>query len=280
MSIEGKIQVVAGGTSGMGLANAIALGQFGPVVIGGRNEARLAEALKACEEAGVTAYGKTCDVSDMESVKAFAEYAASLGEIGGAVNAAGVDWDHVPDEVVIDINMTGVVNFTEAFFPYMGEGSCMVHYSSITGYFYNPVQADYDVWNNANDPEFREKWMAAVQSVERPKPDFLTNSYIYYAGSKRFVMYYTQANTCRFGAKGARIFSIAPGSFDTPMLRQGAGNNEAVVARTAFKRFGTPEEMACLVTQLMGPGHDYLTGCDVVHDGGKMAMTFAKQIEA
>jgi len=280
MGIEGKVQVVAGGTSGMGLANAIALGQFGPVVIGGRNEKRLAEALEECKAAGIEAYGKTCDVSDMESVKAFAEYAASIGEIGGAVNAAGVDWDHVPDEVLININMTGVVNFTEAFYPYMGEGSCMVHYSSITGYFYQPVPADLEVWNNATDPDFCEKWMAAVNSVERPKPDFLTFSYIYYAGSKRFVMYYSQANTQRFGAKGARIFSIAPGSFDTPMLRSGVGFSEATVARTAFKRFGTPEEMACLVTQLMGPGHDYLTGCDVVHDGGKLAMTMAKQIEA
>lgn len=83
----------------------------------------------------------------------------------------------------------------------------------------------------------------------------------------------------RFGKRNSRILSIAPGSFDTPMLRGGAGNTESTKQGTAFGRFGTPEEMAVLIAQLVGPGHDYLTGVDVLHDGGKLALTTVKQLD-
>lgn len=278
MALMGKLQVVTGGTSGMGLANAIELGKFGPVLVGGRSEKRLEGALEQLKAAGVEAYGKTCDVSDAGSVEEFAQYARSLGDIGSVVNAAGVDWEGVTPDMIIDVNMKGVVNTTETFLPYLDEG-VMVHYSSITGYFYTPFAEDLAVWNDPTAVDFREKWKAAVAAGEHPKPSFLDDGYTYYAGSKRFVMYYTMANTVRFGKKGSRIFSIAPGSFDTPMLQGGSTDKASIAERTAFKRFGTPEEMADLAVKLMGPGHDYLTGCDIIMDGGKYAMSVVKQLD-
>ncbi len=278
MSIEGKVQVVTGGTSGMGLANAIELGKYGPVLVGGRNEERLAGAVEQMKASGVDAYGKTCDISDRASVEEFVEYARSIGQIGGVVNAAGVDWGKVSNDALIDINMVGAVNVTEAFLPYIDDG-VMVHYSSITGYFFQPSAQDKAVWDNPNDLNFRENWKQALVECPHPSPaPGLGDDFMYYAGSKRFIMYYTMANAKRFGAKNARIFSIAPGSFDTPMLRGGVGYSESTAKGTAFGRFGKPEEMACLIAQLMGPGHDYLTGCDIVHDGGKLAMSLVKQL--
>ena len=75
MSNGRKIQVITGGTSGMGKAAAIALGKFGPVLIGGRSEKKLAEAMEEIRAKGVEVFGKVCDVSDIGSVKAFADYA-------------------------------------------------------------------------------------------------------------------------------------------------------------------------------------------------------------
>lgn len=276
MTIENKVQVVAGGTSGMGLALAEALGAFGPVLVGGRNEKRLADAVAQLEAAGVKAYGKTCDVADMDSVQAFADYAQTLGTIGGVVNAAGVDYDTATIEQLITINMKGTINMVEAFKDLIDEG-VMVNFSSITGYFYPPTPEDIAVWNDPNAADFVEK---ATAAIVRPAgtPDFLDERYPYYAATKRFVMHYSQANATRFGAKGNRIFSIAPGSFDTPMLRAGATPVEGIIARTAFKRLGTPEEMADLIIVLMQPGHDYLTGADIVMDGGKMAMSTVPQL--
>ena len=65
----------------------------------------------------------------------------------------------------------------------------------------------------------------------------------------------------------------------TPMLRKTMGDNaEAAGARTPMGRVGTPEEMADLIQKLLEPGHEYLTGCDIVMDGGMVAGQMAKQL--
>ena len=51
-----------------------------------------------------------------------------------------------------------------------------------------------------------------------------------------------------------------------------------VAAGTAFGRLGQPEEMADFIVRLLEPGHDYLTGVDLILDGGKFGMTTAKQL--
>ncbi len=274
-----KLQVVPGGTSGMGLATAVALGKFGPVLVGGRNEKRLESALKTLKEAGVEAYGKQLDISDRESMKAFAEYAASIAPIGNVVNAAAIDSG--ASELIWKINVQGTINVVEAFLPYL-DHSCVVNYSSITGYFYQPSREELAVWSAPDAPDFFEKSFAIASSKELDeRMKFQGPQFLAYIASKRFVIYYTQANALRFGRKNSQIFSVAPGSFDTPMLRE--ISDPAAVARieagTAFGRLGAPEEMADFITCLLQPGHQYLTGCDLILDGGKSAMAFAKQYE-
>lgn len=277
--MERKLQVVPGGTSGMGLATAVALGKFGPVLVGGRNEKRLENALQSLKEAGVEAYGKQLDISDWESMKAFAKYAADLGPIGNVVNAAAIDAGE--SELIWKINVQGTINVVEAFLPYL-DHSCVVNYSSITGYFYQPSREELGVWSAPNAPDFFEKSFAIASSKELDeRMKFQGPQFLAYIASKRFVIYYTQGNATRFGKKNSQIFSVAPGSFDTPMLRE--ISDPAAVARieagTAFGRLGAPEEMANFITCLLEPGHEYLTGCDLILDGGKSAMVFAKQYE-
>ncbi len=278
MNTEKKLQVVTGGTSGMGLSTAMALGKFGPVLIGGRSEKRLNSALEQLKAAGIEAYGKTCDISDRSSIDSFAEYAASIAPIGNVINAAGVDAGGA--ELIMKINMVGTINVVEAFLPYMN-GSRMVNYSSITGYFHTPTREEIEVWNDPDAPDFTEKMKAALSNQKiNPGMAHLGEDYLYYSASKRFVMYYTQANTTRFGKRNSQIFSVAPGAFDTPMLReQSDGAVDKVAAGTAFGRLGDPDEMADFIVHLLTEGHDYLTGCDLILDGGKSGMVLAKQLD-
>lgn len=271
------LQIVTGGTSGMGLDTAKALGEYGPVLIGGRNEKRLADALAILKEAGVEAYGQTCDISDRASVEAFAEAAQKIGPIGNVVNAAGVDFDTSTNEQMVVINMLGTVNVTEVFLPLMTEGS-LLNFSSITGYYYRPNPEEVAIWDDATAPDFVEKCLAEIAKHPNPMPERLPDSYVAYTATKNFVIYYTKANTARFGAKGLRVFSIAPGSFNTPMLQTQKDFLASIAAGTAFKRVGEPEEMAYLIKALMDPRNSYLTGCDIVMDGGKLALGTAKQI--
>ena len=278
MSEIRKLQVVTGGTSGMGLATAFALGKFGPVLIGGRSEKRLNGALEQLKAAGVEAYGKSCDISDMDSLKAFAEYAVSIAPLGNVINAAGVDAGG-PD-LILNINVQGTINFVEAFLPYMN-GTKLINYSSITGYFYQPTREEIGVWSCPNDPEFLAKAKAIIESKPvHPGMAHLGQDYVFYSASKAFTIYYTKANALRFGKRNSQIFSVAPGAFDTPMLREqdDAAVNK-VAAGTALGRLGKPEEMADFIIRLLEDGHEYLTGCDLILDGGKSAMVMAKQLD-
>jgi NAD(P)-dependent dehydrogenase (short-subunit alcohol dehydrogenase family) len=85
-----KIQVITGGASGMGLATAKELGEYGPVLIGDRTVSKIDRALEELKAAGVEAYGKPCDVFILSSVQDFAKAATDIAPIGNVVNAAGL----------------------------------------------------------------------------------------------------------------------------------------------------------------------------------------------
>ncbi len=278
MSETKKLQIVLGGTSGMGLATAIALGKQGPVLVAGRNEKKLNNAVEAMKNAGVDGYGKQCDISDKASLADFVQYALSIAPIGNVVNAAGVDAGS--SEMIWKINVQGTINVVEAFLPYI-DGSCIVNYSSITGYYYQPTPEEIAIWSAPDADDFFEKSLNYVSTKEiDPRMAFMGPQFLTYIASKRFVQYYTAANALRFGRKNSQIFSVAPGSFDTPMLRENTEEAIAGIERgTAFGRLGRPEEMADFIIKLLEPGHEYLTGVDLILDGGKHAMGTIKQYE-
>lgn len=277
MAEERKLQVVTGGTSGMGLATAKALGVYGPVLIGGRNKKRLDNAMDELKAAGVEAYGKNCDISNQESLKAFVEYAVSIAPIGNVVNAAGVDFDQAPSELIAKINMQGTHYVLEAFLPYL-DHSTVLNYSSITGYYYQAKKEDIEVWKNPDAEDFCEKALALIPEPTDPRVARLGSGYGAYICSKRFVIWYTMANVVRVAKKNnSRIISIAPGSFMTPMLEGQAAYLDSIAKGTALGRVGESEEMADLIAKLLSDGHEYLTGCDIIMDGGKFAMSTTEQ---
>ena len=275
--MEKRVQVVTGGTSGMGLATAKAVAKYGPVLIGGRNEKRLADAVQTLRDAGVDAHGARLDVADIESVRTFADEAVKIAPVGNVVHAAAVDMDNADIDTIIRINVIGTVNVVETFYPLLQEGGSVVNYSSVTGYYYRPSREEMALWNNPTDPDFFAIFKNGMSGFDAAamgqKPEATA-----YFGSKNFVMYYTRANTARFGAKGCRIFSVAPGSFMTPMLQHQEANFASIKEGTAFKRFGDPEEMAQLFADLLDPKVAYLTGCDVLMDGGKFALSTTPQL--
>jgi NAD(P)-dependent dehydrogenase (short-subunit alcohol dehydrogenase family) len=90
--------------------------------------------------------------------------------------------------------------------------------------------------------------------------------------SKNFVIWHSRTIAAQFGTKGARVLSVSPGSFDTPMgkLEEDAGAG-AFAQLGALKRFGRPSEIAELLAFCASDKPGYLTGTDIICDGGVMA---------
>ena len=93
-----------------------------------------------------------------------------------------------------------------------------------------------------------------------------------YSISKHFVMWYCKKMAAKFGEKAARIVSVSPGSFDTDMGRLEEKSGSAEMLKTAaLKRFGKTEEIAELLAFCVSDKAGYLTGTDILCDGGVMA---------
>jgi NAD(P)-dependent dehydrogenase (short-subunit alcohol dehydrogenase family) len=120
----------------------------------------------------------------------------------------------------------------------------------------------------ADDPDaFMSKVMRRVNLAPKAQRAGMA-----YPVSKHFVVWYCRRMAAEFGAKGARILSVSPGSIDTAMGRleedHGAG---AMLEFAAIKRFGTVEEIAEVLAFCAGDKAGYLTGTDILCDGGVVA---------
>jgi len=92
-----------------------------------------------------------------------------------------------------------------------------------------------------------------------------------YAISKNFQLDYVRMEAARFGASGARVLSVSPGNFDTPMGAVEKEEAELYIRYCAVKRLGRVEEIARLFAMCADEGMGYLTGVDILCDGGCVA---------
>lgn len=92
-----------------------------------------------------------------------------------------------------------------------------------------------------------------------------------YAISKHFVIWFAKTDAARFGAKNVRCLSVTPSNFDTPMGALESEQAEVFKKYSALKRNGRPEEIAALFAMLIDERLAFLTGTDIIMDGGVIA---------
>ncbi len=267
------ICVITGGSSGIGLATAHAMGKDYQVIIVGRNEAKLAAALKILEEDGITALSYSCDAADEASVSELAAYAQSIGRVRVVIHAAGLS-PHMGDaQKILAVNALGTIYINDAFFKVMEEGSCLIDVSSMSGYFIPSLilpQRHYRL-SLTDTAAFQRKMLRRINLF----PSKLRSS-LAYGISKNFILWLVKAQAEQFGSKGIRILSVSPGSFETPMGELEKEGVTGYIEKSALKRLGKVEEIASLLAFCSSDKPSYLTGTDILCDGGCVAGTKIK----
>ena len=263
------VSIITGGAGGMGVATAEIVGRDRPVVLCDVRRDRLDAAVAALTKLGIAAVPVHADVTDRQAVARVFDTAAGLGAIASVIHTAGVSPSMGDAEYVMRTNAIGTLNVNEVFYAAAPEGAAIVNVASMASYLLPEPLVPLAHFPLALRDE--DGFLAAMLSAcEIAPPE--ARSGIAYAISKNFVRWYSSSQAERFNGRGLRIVSVSPGSVDTEMgrLEEQAGAG-AMVTDAAVPRWGKPEEMAELLAFCAGEKAGYLTGTDILNDGGVVA---------
>lgn len=253
------------GVRGMGLTCARLLGHQSRLLLGDISQEVLDGTAQALRADGYLVETCPIDISDAASVRAFADRAAELGGNCSLVLTAGISQAMATAERIFKVNMVGTMQVLDAFEPLMGRGCSAVVISSSAAYMLPVSPAVERVLALGSVDEA----MAAVTGVDGADTPLGAYCVAKLANQKR-----VQACAVTWAERGARINSVSPGIIATPMsaVERDAGSAiEATALGSPAGRLGQPMDIAAAVAWLMSPAAGFVTGIDLLVDGGMIA---------
>ncbi len=258
------------GVGGMGEAIARRLGSGRQVVLADLNEQLLDRVAAGMRGDGYAVTAQKVDVSSHESVAALARAAAALGPVTQIAHTAGLSPVQATTEAILKVDLAGVAYSLEEFGKVVAPGGAGVMIASMAG---NMAAGQF--------PPQMEGALALTPADELLSLPFLAaqaipNPGAAYGIAKRANQLRVQAASLTWGERGARVNSVSPGIISTPMGQQelaGASGDymRTMIAGSATKRLGTPMDIADAVAFLLGGESTFITGTDLLVDGGVVA---------
>ena len=209
------------------------------------------------------------DVSSRESMADLASRATDLGSVTQVVHTAGLSPTQASLEAVLAVDLVGVALMLEIFAEVIAPGGAGVVISSSSGYLTPAFDAQQ---------EHLIRSCSAEDLLELPffSPGVLGSAGVAYGVAKRANRVQVQHASTAWGVRGARVNSISPGVISTAMGRQELESESGafmrgMVEKSGTGRLGTPSDIADGATFLLGPQASFITGIDLLIDGGSVA---------
>ncbi len=243
MSLEGRVSVITGGATGLGLQMAHALAEAGShIVISSRKLENCEAAAHEIEKIGVKALAVGCDVTKADQVEAMKDAVLKkFGRVDVLVNNAGRAWVAPPEDMpldrwqqVLDLNITAPFLCAQALGREMikAKRGKIINIASIDGISVNP-------WETYS-----------------------------YSASKAGVIHLTKRMSLEMIKDGICVNAIAPGAFASEMNREARDHGDATAQTIPARRIGKDEDMAAAAIYLSSNASDYVVGHTLVVDGG------------
>ena len=263
------VSIITGGAGGMGSATAELLGTDHTILLCDVRQERLDSVAAHLNDLGVAVTPVHADVTDRAAVEQLFESASRLGTLASVIHTAGVSPSMGAADYIIRTNAVGTVNVGEAFHDSAPEGAALVNVASMAAHMLPAEIIPTAAFPLALQDQGR--FTAEMEAACAIAPDE-SRSGLAYGISKSFVRWYSASQAERFNGRGLRIVSVSPGSVETEMgLLEADAGAGAMVADFAIPRWGRPEEMAALFAFCAGDNAGYLTGTDILCDGGVIA---------
>ncbi|MGW9314130.1 SDR family oxidoreductase [Streptomyces albidoflavus] len=264
----GRNVVVVIGVGGMGEAITRRQGPGNRLLLADFDEATLAAVAERLRGQGHEVVTQAVDVSSASSVTALAEAAAGLGPVTQVVHTAGLSPVQASPAAVLRVDLLGTALVVEEFGHVVAPGGAGVVIASMAGHMLRTPLTTEQESALAHTP--------AEELLRLPFADPEALGQGAYGLAKYGNRLRVQAASAAWGARGARINSVSPGVIATPMGQQeldgvSGRTMRAMVAASGTGRLGTPEDIAEAAAFLLGPGASFITGNDLLVDGGVVA---------
>ncbi len=262
--------LVVVGVGGMGEAIARRLGAGRKLLLAdfdGRTLDRVAASLRGD---GFDVSTRQVDVSSTRSVQDLAAAAAALGSVRQVSHTAGLSPVQASTEAILHVDLAGVAYSLEAFGEVVAERGAGVIIDSMAGSMaVGQLPAELEA-ALAQTPADELLGLPFLQAAAIPNPGAA------YGIAKRANQLRVQAASLQWGVRGARVNSISPGVISTPMGQSELGGESGAAMRAMIdgsgtKRLGTPADIAEATAFLLGPSSSFITGTDLLVDGGVVA---------
>ncbi|WP_438387046.1 SDR family oxidoreductase [Actinopolyspora saharensis] len=257
------------GSGGMGRAVARRMGSGRRVLLADLDENALESAAESLRSDGHDVTARGVDVSSHESVAELARAAAELGPVTRLAHTAGLSPAQSSAEPILRVNLLGAALVLEAFESVIAPGGSAVVVSSMAGH----METSLD--------EQQEQALASTPAEELLRlpcaaPEVVTEPGRAYGLAKRANQLRVQRASVSWGGRGARVNSISPGVISTPMVQQELDSEQrgavrAMLDASAAGRLGTSEDVAAAADFLLDPQASFVTGTDLLVDGGVVA---------
>ncbi len=260
------IALLGAGSMGTAIVRRIAAGK--KILLGDISEKNLEKVSHDFRYSGYDVETMIVNALDKASVNAFAEKAASLGPVMFFIDTAGASPNQAQPEHILKLDMIGTGYAVDAFGKVMAPGGAGLIISSQTGYMYNiPYETEQAILNTPTEGLMELPFIRDIA---------MQNSGWAYMIAKRVNhLQVMKAAATTWKARRARINTLSPGVIVTPLAYDefnAAGEGyQRMIDASAAERTGTSDEIAEAGAFLLGEHAGFITGTDLLIDGGTIA---------
>lgn len=261
------VVVIGAGQIGQAIARRVSSGKH--VVLADLHQDKAQAAAEVFLNAGFDATTAVVDVSSRESLHTLVETATGYGDVSGVIHAAGVSPSQAPIETILKVDLYGTAVLLDEFGTVIAPGGAGVVISSQSGHRLPALTAEQDTALATTPAE-------ELLSLPMLAAGQVTDTLHAYQLAKRANSLRVKAEAVRWAKRGARVNTISPGIVITPLARdeltgpRGEGYRR-MMELSPIGRAGTPDEIANLAALLMGSDGAFITGSDILADGGVTA---------
>jgi len=262
--------LIGAGSIGIAVARRVSSGKH--VLLADLKNENLDAAATVFSNSGFEVSTATVDVSSRESVTHLAQQATRIGEVTNVIHAAGVSPSQASVETILKVDLYGTALVLEVFGNIIANGGSGVVIASQSGHRLGALSNE------------QNRLLASTPADQLLSLPMLHLSQVKdtlhaYQLSKRGNSLRVMAEAVRWGKRGARINTISPGIIITPLAKdelagpRGEGYRR-MIELCPVGRAGTSDEVANVAALLMGPEGAFITGSDILMDGGVTSSYF------